>query len=363
MITGGGKLKLSSADFVEEGVPAFGAGGINGQVAQVEYRTSGVVLSSIGARCGKCFYADGEWTTLANTQVILPDPEAADPRFLWWQLNDEASWHRSGTAQPFIKPSDVRSRLVAVPPLAEQRRIATILDRVDALRTKRRESLALLNDLGHAIYEEMFGRSESTGEGALRPIPLEDLAVVSSGITMGRKTSGATQPVPYVTVVNVQDRRLDLRAVKTIEATESEIERYRLRADDLLLTEGGDPDKLGRGTLWRDELELCIHQNHVFRVRVTRADLVDCTYLNWHLGSRRGKSYFLRFAKQTTGIASINSTQLKSFPVLLPPLSEQLKFSERVAAVVRHAERGHQGLRAVDGLVSAVQQRAFRGEL
>ena len=95
-----------------------------------------------------------------------------------------------------------------------------------------------------------------------KPVALAELADIGSGITKGRKLNGqATREVRYLAVANVQDRRLDLSYVKTIEATENEISRYRLQKGDLLLTEGGDPDKLGRGTLWASEIVEAIHQN------------------------------------------------------------------------------------------------------
>lgn len=301
--------------------------------------------------------------------VIRPRPDALDPRYALHMLRTPAvraagERRMTGSAGQRRVPAEfLHSLSIPLPGVDEQQRIADVLDRADAVRTQRRRAISMLDDLGRAIYEEMFGRAEVAGHASSLKSSLEELAVVSSGITMGRKTSNATRPVPYVTVANVQERRLDLSAVKTIEATEAEIERYRLLAGDLLLTEGGDPDKLGRGTLWRGELDLCIHQNHVFRVRVKRPDLLDATYLNWHVGSRRGKAYFLRSAKQTTGIASINSTQLKGFPVLLPPLSEQAKFADRITAISQQAAAARQALSAVDGLLCTLQHRAFLGEL
>ena len=150
--------------------------------------------------------------------------------------------------------------------------------------------------------------------------------------------------------------------MKTIEATEAEITRYRLLDGDLLLTEGGDPDKLGRGTLWRSELPECIHQNHIFRVRVTSSEIRP-VFLSWLIGSQRGKRYFLRSAKQTTGIASINMTQLKGFPLLIPSVDQQRLFERRLDAVstLRAAHvRASQGM---DALFASLQHRAFRGEL
>ncbi|HEX7549250.1 MAG TPA: hypothetical protein VF579_01610, partial [Candidatus Methylomirabilis sp.] len=114
-IVQGGRLGLSGNDFVAHGYPAFGAGGLNGYLSVHEFDEPAVILSAIGARCGKCFYAEEKWISLANTQLIFPDPDRADCKFLWFQLNDERRWHRSGTGQPFIKPSDVKTHCVFLP--------------------------------------------------------------------------------------------------------------------------------------------------------------------------------------------------------------------------------------------------------
>ncbi len=150
--------------------------------------------------------------------------------------------------------------------------------------------------------------------------------------------------------------------VKTIEATQEEIARYRLLPNDLLLTEGGDPDKLGRGTLWGGEIAECIHQNHIFRVRLTTTALHPL-FLNWLVGSQRGKRYFLRSAKQTTGIASINMTQLRAFPLLLPPVELQRDFVQRVSASEQLRATYRASLAELDMLFASIQHRAFRGRL
>lgn len=100
---------------------------------------------------------------------------------------------------------------------------------------------------------------------------LGEVGEIVSGITLGRKLNDAqTCRVRYLRVANVKDGYLDLSNVYEIEATDAEIAKLRLRFGDLLLTEGGDPDKLGRGTFWQDQIPECIHQNHIFRVRFNR---------------------------------------------------------------------------------------------
>lgn len=111
-----------------------------------------------------------------------------------------------------------------------------------------------------------------------------------------------------------------------------EIIQYKLLPDDVLMTEGGDPDKLGRGAIISLPPKDCIHQNHIFRVRLDETRILP-RYFSAYLQSPQAKTYFLRAAKQTTGIASINMRQLRGLPTIVPPIEQQLKyvsFSEQV---------------------------------
>jgi type I restriction enzyme S subunit len=280
-----------------------------------------------------------------------------------WRRGKFRSMCRQWVNQASLDKGQLLSLDLPLPPLEEQRRIAAILDQADDLRRKRREALARLDQVSFAMFVEMFGEPISNSKEWSTSTRLGDVAEIISGITKGRKLNGASvRTVPYLAVVNVQDRALNLETVKTIEATESEISRYKLLKNDLLLTEGGDPDKLGRGALWQNEVSECIHQNHIFRVRLAK-DVVDPVFINWLIGGARGKAYFLRSAKQTTGIASINMTQLREFPLILPPIQLQRAFAARVAEVEKLKAQHRTHLAKLDALFASLQHRAFRGEL
>ena len=165
---------------------------------------------------------------------------------------------------------------------------------------------------------------------------LSEIAEVKGGITKGQRRSPeeVVRGVPYLRVANVQRGFLDLTDVKNIEATESEIRDLKLKPGDILLTEGGDRDKLGRGWIWRGEILECIHQNHIFRARLYQPD-VQATLVSWYANSS-GRSYFLTQGKQTTNLASINLTKLSSFPLPLPPVNEQRRV---VGEIEKHFTR------------------------
>lgn len=171
--------------------------------------------------------------------------------------------------------------------------------------------------------------SQKTKKTPIGEIPVEwevrrlyEVARVQTGVAKGRK--GLRDPVslPYLRVANVQEGHLDLSEVKTIAIERTEILRFGLRNNDVLLTEGGDIDKLGRGYVWHGQINPCLHQNHIFVVRPD-CEILSPLFFSMQIAGIHGRRYFLGCAKQTTNLASINSTQLKDFPVILPPISEQ----------------------------------------
>lgn len=294
---------------------------------------------------------------------ILPGPRI-DRRYLFHFVRRPesvafAAAQASGANLPRLSPSALEAFQLRLPPLSEQRRIAHMLDQVDALRAKRRATLALLDSLTSAIFLEMFG--ELVKKGAT--VPLSDCAEVVSGVAKGRKLAGrGAVQVPYLRVANVQAGFLNLDEIKMIEALPSEIEELRLLPGDLVLTEGGDFDKLGRGALWNGQIEECIHQNHVFRVRLDKSQLLP-RFVHEYLQSDEVRAYFLRCAKRTTNLASINMGQLRALPVVVPPLGAQQRFIDRALGIESLRERARLAATTLDELFASLQDRAFNGEL
>jgi type I restriction enzyme S subunit len=196
---------------------------------------------------------------------------------------------------------------------------------------------------------------------------VDALAELKGGITKGqkRRSTDVLREVPYLRVANVQRGRLDLAVVKTIEATETEIDELRLRPGDVLFNEEGDRDKLGRGWVWNGELPECIHQNHVFRARIP-AGVFNPKLLSWY-GNTAGQRYFFEEGKQTTNLASINLTRLRGLPVPIPPLAEQTRIVEEGERLLSLADEVEL-LRNLDTrrcarLRQAILRWAFEGKL
>ncbi|MFN7564743.1 MAG: restriction endonuclease subunit S [Prosthecobacter sp.] len=294
---------------------------------------------------------------LLNQRVckITPIDGIADAAYLKHAL--ALVLKRIEAATPFVtvkhlSVDDLNESEIDLPSLAEQRRIAAQLEQADRLRRTRRYTLALSDTFLPATFRRMFGKPDNI-------VRLEDCAEIVSGIAKGQKY-GERQTVsaPYLRVANVQDGFLDLSEIKFIEAVPEDVAELTLMPGDVLMTEGGDYDKLGRGAIWRGELSGCIHQNHVFRVRLDSEKVLPVFFAEF-LRSSAAKSYFLSCAKQTTNLASINMTQLRATPLPVPPLTQQRAF----AAVVREHERlravQRESLRQAEHLFQTLLHRAF----
>src|SRR5690554_4899305 len=176
--------------------------------------------------------------------------------------------------------------------------------------------------------------------------PLRWYATIQGGVAKGKSYSNDTPTVdlPYLRVANVQDGHVDLSSVNTVTVALSEVDRYRLQVGDVLMNEGGDNDKLGRGTVWQGEIADCLHQNHVFAIRPNQYLLPY--WLSMFTRSSAARSYFYLYSKQSTNLASISSSNVMSCPLPLPPTAEQrqiLSFLDnetaRIDALVAEQQR------------------------
>ncbi len=239
-----------------------------------------------------------------------------------------------------LRVFDYLNTHIAIPPLPEQQRIATYLDAscaaIGAAVDAKRRQLETLDILRKSIIQRAVTRgiSESvtltaTGNAWMEQIPsgwklvyLKRIAEIQGGLTLGKQYEGPLIERPYLRVGNVQDGHLDLADVSMIELPASVTVGVELRPDDVLMTEGGDLDKLGRGYLWKGEIPGCLHQNHIFAVRCFLHKLKPM-FLTYVTTAKYGRDYFEATGKKTTNLACTNATKVGELPIPLPPLIEQ----------------------------------------
>lgn len=286
----------------------------------------------------------------------------SSPRFRdWIKLSVEGATGSHTRA----KSGPILQQPIPVAPLAEQRRIVAAIkehfSHLDAAATALSAAQTRLYALQRSAATRLFDRPDWTWT------VLGEVAALKGGITKDSKREADPRYVeyPYLRVANVQRGFLDLSEVTTIRADRNKAEKLVLQPGDILFTEGGDRDKLGRGWVWDGQIANCIHQNHVFRARLTNGDF-DPRFISMHANTW-GQQWFETHGKQTTNLASINLTTLKSFPVPAPPLDEQravvyalqsiMRSQDRLQADLNRAERCSKTLRR------AVLSSAFSGQL
>lgn len=298
-----------------------------------------------------------------DLKALTPRDNNLFPRYLLLFLLSKAEYFEQAGVGATVKGltiADYQNLKIPVPPLAEQERIVKLLDEADELRKLRTQADRRTADLIPALFHDMFG---DTGHMVDNARPLSEVAEVVSGVAKGRRFNGQKPvTVPYIRVANVQAGYLNFEEIKTIEALPSEVRELTLKKGDVLLTEGGDFDKLGRGALWEHEIPNCIHQNHVFRVRAETAKLLPI-YFEKFLQTASAKRYFLGCAKRTTNLASINMTQLRGLPVPVPPLSRQREFAARVAEIRAMEVQQAASRQRLDALFQSMLHSAFLGDL
>ena len=243
------------------------------------------------------------------------------------------------------------------PSINEQRTIGAFLDhetaRIDALIEEQQRLIELLKEKRQAVISHAVTKGldptvqmkdsgvEWLGEVPLHWVvgPLRWYATIQGGIAKGKDYEGReTVSLPYLRVANVQSGFVDLTEVKEISVLESEIERYSLRLGDVLMNEGGDNDKLGRGTVWQGQIEPCLHQNHVFAIRPNVLLLAE--WLTAFTQCDQARSYFFLNSKQSTNLASISASNVMSLALPIPSISEQ----KEILSVLNQSRLAHEEL-------------------
>ena len=277
----------------------------------------------------------------------------------WLQLQFEkgrfAGMCRSWVNQASITKDQLSSLSLPLPPLDEQRRIATILDKADALRRKRKRALDLLDSLKQSTFVEMFGDAQTS---SYEIIPLSD---ATNKITDGAHfTPTYTEDgIPFLRVTDIQSQRIDWSSVKRIPKSEHEvlIERCRPEIGDVLLSKNGT---IGISKLidWPDEfsifVSLCLIK--------TDKKKMNGLYLRDYLRTGTAQRQLRQHAKTGT-VTNLHLVEIRDLKIPLPTLTEQAKWSEVSAMLQARSDLMGEAVAGTAKLFSSLQSRAFSGQL
>lgn len=321
--------------------------------------------------------------------AVLRPGNGYDSRFLWRLIQsnefvDSVVSRSEGVGYPAINPGELGNLLVWLPPLPDQRAIVAFLDRetahIDALIAHKERLIALLEEKRQAVISHAVTRGLDPSARLKDPgIPwlcharsgweltrLKFIADVQTGLTLGKDYRDCPLVErPYLRVANVQDGYLDLQEITTIRLPVTAVSHHELRPGDVLMTEGGDFDKLGRGYVWDGQITGCLHQNHIFAVRPSKR--LRSHFLAALMTSSHGRNYFTFTSQQSTNLASTNATKLGNFPVPLPSIQEQdailADIRERAASITTAVSRIRDGIARLHEYRTALISAAVTGQI
>jgi type I restriction enzyme S subunit len=382
---------ILSPELVQDGLPVFSASVGIAPWGFIENRDvvfeRGTIVVSARGTIGDIKLPDFDQFVSTQTTIAIAPSNGIEPAFVLNQLKC-VDWHlfTATTAIPMLTISRLNEIRLCIAPLPEQRRIVAKIDGLTARTARARKELDRLPTLiarykGAVLALAFSGRltqdwriglernSKGEGEypGGWAVKELAEISDIQGGIQVGKKRPESTVlvEVPYLRVANVQRGWLSLDEIKMIGVTAAERDRLLLEDGDILMNEGGDRDKLGRGWVWRAEIPECIHQNHVFRIRLHERGFPS-EYVS-HYANENGQRYFIDQGTQTTNLASISKRKVAALPVPIPPTDEAMEIVRRIKSAFgwldRVAADHAAAARIFPKLDAAILAKAFRGEL
>ena len=300
---------------------------------------------------------------ISNQQInaIIFDPVQVDARYGYHaarNLTPLLKHFAPSTTVKIVKKSTFTEFQIPLPPLPEQRRIAEILDKADALRAKRRAALAQLDTLTQSIFIDMFGDPATNPKGWPVRTIRDFLESASYGTS---EKAEATGEFPVLRMSNItRTGEMDFAELKYMDLKEDQHERYLVRTGDVLFNRTNSAELVGKTAIYREANPMA-YAGYLIRLRVNRK--YEPEYLAAFLNTVYSKRVLRSMCKSIIGMANINATELQALRIPVPPHPVQHEFAGCIAAVEKLKATHRISLIEQDDLFTTVQQHAFRGDL
>ena len=206
-----GDTNVTKSSYVDDGYPAYSASGCDGFLPYFDHDGPGIIISAIGAKCGKTWFTRGRWSCIKNTIYIKSISAEADIHYISYAVSDPNIWPKRGAAQPFISQTDAQNVEISLPTLQIQRRIAGILSTYDELIENSQRRIKIMEEMARSLYREWFVHFRYPGHekdrrvnSSLGEVPegwevkiVEDLIKrISAGKKYDQKTVSKTGSIP-----------------------------------------------------------------------------------------------------------------------------------------------------------------------
>lgn len=259
---------------------------------------------------------------------------------------------------PRIRSGELANTPIPLPPLSEQRRIAAILDKADALRRKRRRAIELLDSLTQSIFLDMFGDPIRNPRGL--PVGrIGDLLEHTQYGTSAKAGEIGGYPILRMGNISSEGRIIDSN-IKFIDLAHTDVEKYTVRKGDLLFNRTNSPELVGKTAVFDGDRPVAF-AGYLVRARAKKN--AEPTYISAYLNSTHGKATLRGMAKSIVGMANINAREMQNISILVPTPSDQRSFANKIGQVRNRQRQYSVALNETNTLFASLQSRAFSGEL
>ena len=340
-----------------------------------------IIIAMYGATIGKVGILEIEAATNQACACAVSSV-AIDYKYLFYYAKSQKNAFikkGKGGAQPNISQEIIKTHEIPLPPLPEQHRIVSRIESLFAKLDEAKEKAQAVVD-GFELRKSAILHKAFTGELTERwrkehgveldsweTVELSRRFDIVGGVQKKPSRSPKNNPIPYLTVANVFRDRIDLSEIRYFEVLDGELDKLKLQEKDILVVEGnGSGNEIGRCAMWRCELSVCIHQNHIIRLRATDSDTIP-EYVLYFLNSSTGKRIMKERAKTTAGLFNLSTGKIRTIPVPFATVPEQVEIVHILDRLLDKEQQSKEASEAVlaqiDTMKKAILARAFRGEL
>ncbi|NEO11080.1 MULTISPECIES: restriction endonuclease subunit S [unclassified Moorena] len=280
-------------------------------------------------------------------------------------LYSEFSRRAAGTTVKNLNINLVSGVKVNLPPLEEQKRIAAILDKADSIRRKRKDAIALTEELLRSTFLDMFGDPVTNPKG-WEIKQLENLLAepFQNGAYFPKeKYSTSNNSVEMVHMSDAFYGVVKTGHLKRVLATAEEIKKYEVITNDVLINRRSlNYEGAAKPCLISTLNGPLIFESSLIRVRVNQKVMDPIFFFSYMLQPQARAAFVFPFVTQST-ISGINQAGLKKIKVIVPPIDLQLKYKQIYQKTTSSISNYKNNFDRTDNLFNSLLQKAFRGEL
>ena len=328
-------------------------------------QTNDVLVSTVRPNLNSVAVVTEEFsgaTASTGYTVLRPLPEVLDTQYLfhWVKTNhfiNEMIKLATGQSYPAVSDKIILNSKIPLPPLAEQRRIASILDQADELRQKRQQAIEKLDQLLQATFIDMFGDPVSNPKGWDVGCIGDMLESVKYGSSDKATLEGE---IPILRMNNLTySGEMDLRDLKYITKVQAD-EKYLVKEGDILFNRTNSKELVGKTAVYVGP-EPMAYAGYLVRGRTKGSFAPE--YISAFLNSPWGKEKLQSMCKSIVGMANINAKEFQSIVLPIPPENEQMHFKTKVLAIREKKQLLINQLNEFETLFKSLQNQAFNGTL